>query len=205
MIYQGEPLCIIYLDYHFVNIKFLYKSIYEDITNFYNMRTSNLRHLSKILNYLAGTPPGEVSTYNLGKNLNIDDKTAAHYLNMLHETGLLEIIYAQETGNASLRKPEKIFLNNTNLLYSLIHHLEKPVEIGTVRELTFIQTTKNAGLQVYYSKQGDYQIGQTIFEIGGKNKTKHQIKDHSNAILVKDDIILAFNGCVPLIHFGFLY
>lgn len=169
------------------------------------MRTSNLRHLSKILNYLAGTPPGEVSTYNLGKNLNIDDKTAAHYLNMLHETGLLEIIYAKETGNASLRKPEKIFLNNTNLLYSLIHHLEKPVEIETVRELAFIQTTKNAGLEVYFSKQGDYQIGQTIFEIGGKNKTKKQISGLSHALLVKDDIVSGFEGTIPLIYLGFLY
>lgn len=193
------------LSYYQRLLQVIDKTIYEDITNFYNMKTTNLRHLSRILNYLVGTPPGEVSTYNLGKNLNIDDKTAAHYLYMLQETGLVEILFAREQGNAGLRKPEKVFLNNTNLHYSLVNSLNKSTEIGTIRELAFIQMTKNAGLQVYYSKQGDYQIGETIIEIGGKNKTKKQIAHISNSILVKDDIITAFNGTIPLIYWGFLY
>ena len=186
-------------------IQVIEKTIYEDITNFYNMKTGNLRHLSKILNFLATIPPGEISTYNLGKNLGIDDKTAAHYLHMLFETGLVEIIYAQEQGNTYLRKPEKVFLNNTNLQYMLVSHFEKTAEIGTIRELAFIQATKNAGFQVYYSKIGDYKIGEQIFEIGGKNKTKHQIKGHTDAVIVKDDVISAFKGSIPLVYFGFLY
>lgn len=193
------------LSYYQRLLQVIDKTIYEDITNFYNMRTSNLRHLSKILNYLAGTPPGEVSTYNLGKNLNIDDKTAAHYIQMLQETGLCEIIFAREQGNAGLRKPEKVFLNNTNLHYSLGENLNKHIEIGTIRELAFIQATKNAGLKVYYSKQGDFQINDTIFEIGGKNKTKKQLSGLSNSMLIKDDIVTAFNGTIPLISLGFLY
>ncbi len=44
--------------------------------------------------------------------------------------------------------------------------------LGTVRELAFIQATKNAGLDVFHSKQGDYQIDQFTFEIGGKNKNR---------------------------------
>lgn len=193
------------LSYYQRLLQVIDKTIYEDITNFYNMKTSNLKHLSKILNYLASTPPGEISTYNLGKNLNLDDKTAAHYLHMLQETGLVEVILAREQGNAGLRKLEKVFLNNTNLHYSLVNNLDKPADIGTIRELAFIQATKNAGLQVYYSKKGDYQIGQIIFEIGGKNKTKKQLAGLSNAVLVKDDIIAAFSGTIPLVYFGFLY
>lgn len=193
------------LSYYQRLLQVIEKTIYGDITNFYNMKTSNLRHLSKILNYLAGTPPGEISTYNLGKNLNIDDKTASHYLHMLEETGLVEIIYAHDQGNAFLRKPEKVFLNNTNLHYSLISHLEKPNEIGTIRELAFIQATKNASLKVYYSKKGDYQIGGNIFEIGEKNKKRKQIAGIPNATLVKDNIISTFNGTIPLVYFGFLY
>ncbi len=181
------------------------KTIYEDITNFYNMKTSNLRHLSKILNFLVTIPPGEISTYNLGKNLNIDDKTASHYLHMLQETGLVEIIYAQEHGNAFLRKPEKVFLNNTNLHFSLLGHTEKTGSIETIRELAFIQATKNAGFNVYYSKIGDYKVSEHLFEIGGKNKTRQQLKGQSNASLVKDDIIFSFDNSIPLIHFGFLY
>ncbi len=193
------------LTYYQRILRVIDKTIYEDISNFYNMKTSNLRHLGKILNYLASIPPGEISTYNLGKNLSIDDKTAANYLNMLKETGLVEIIYPRESGNQGLRKPEKVFLNNTNLHYALGAHSANNVLIGTIRELAFIQATKLSGLDIFHNKQGDYQIGPYVFEIGGKNKTKKQIAGIENALIVKDDTVAAMQGMIPLVFFGFLY
>ena len=79
------------------------------------------------------------------------------------------------------------------------------IVIGTIRELSFIQATKNAGLDVFHSKQGDYQIGQFTFEIGGKNKTRKQLSGLENALVVKDDTVSATSGMVPLVFFGFLY
>jgi predicted AAA+ superfamily ATPase len=193
------------LTYYQRILRVIDKSIYEDISNLYNMKTGNLRHLGKILNYLVSIPPGEISTYNLGKNLSIDDKTAAHYLNMLKDTGLVEIIYPRERGNLGLRKPEKVFLNNTNLHYALGAHSANQIMIGTIRELAFVQSTKNAGLDIFHNKQGDYQIGPYIFEIGGKNKTKKQITGLDNAFIVKDDTVSAMHGIIPLVFFGFLY
>jgi len=181
------------------------KTIYEDITNYYNLKTANLIYLSKILNYLASIPPGNISTYNVGKNLGIDDKTAASYLLMLKETGLVEIIYAVATGNQVLRKPEKVFLDNTNLHYALQSDSAKPTDLGTVRELAFVQSTVNAGLLVFHHKTADYQIGQYVYEIGGKNKTRQQLQGIKDAFLVKDDIVVASSGVIPLFYFGFLY
>ncbi len=193
------------LSYYQKLLRVIDKTIYEDISNFYNLKTSSLRIMGKILNYLASIPPGEISTYNLGKNLKIDDKTAASYLNMLQETGLVEIIYPRETGNQGLRKPEKVFLNNTNFHYALGSHLASDIVIGTIRELAFIQATKNSELDVFHSKQGDYQIGSFTFEIGGKNKTRKQVAHVENAIVVKDDTVSATPGSIPLVFFGFLY
>ena len=193
------------LSYYQKLLRVVDKTIYEDISNHYSMKTTNLRHMGKILNYLASIPPGEISTYNLGKNLSIDDKTASNYLNMLKETGLVEIIYSREGGNQGLRKPEKVFLNNTNLQYALGEHLASEIALGTIRELSFIQATKHSGLDVFHSKQGDYQIGSFTFEIGGKNKTRKQITGIENAFVVKDDTVAAMKGMVPLIFFGFLY
>ena len=104
-----------------------------------------------------------------------------------------------------MRKPEKVFLNNTNLHYALGEHLASDIMIGTIRELSFIQSTKLSGLDVYHSKQGDYQIGQFTFEIGGKNKTRKQLAGMNNAFIVKDDTIAAMPGMIPLVFFGFLY
>ena len=181
------------------------KTIYEDIANFYNLKTGNLKYLSKILNYLASVSPGKISTYNLSQNLKIDDKTAGHYLKILSETGLVDIIYPTESSNARLRKPEKVFLNNTNLHYAIGNHLAKPIEIGAVRELCFIQFIKNAGFDIFCDKHGDYYVDQTVYEVGGKNKTRDQIKNIKNAFLVKDDILLPSAGVIPLLYFGFLY
>lgn len=104
-----------------------------------------------------------------------------------------------------LRRPEKIFLNNTNLQYALGQHLGSSIEIGAIRELFFIQSTKNAGLDIFYHKKGDYEINGSIFEIGGKNKTRAQIKNESSAFLVKDDSMIFRQGEIPLLYFGFLY
>jgi hypothetical protein len=111
-----------------------------------------------------------------------------------------------EGGGSGLRKHAKIFLNNTNLIYTLNRYLGQPVVKGTVRELFFIQSLQNLGVELFYSKQGDYRTNDTIFEIGGKNKTRAQLKGVSEAsFLVKDGIIHPLKGEIPLFLFGFLY
>ena len=181
------------------------KTIFEDISQFYNLKTNNLFHLNKILNFLASIPPGQINIHNLAKNLSIDDKTTFNYLNMLNNTGLIRIIYPTANGNQILRKPEKIFLNNTTLLSTINKFLAKPVDQGNLRELFFIQSVENANIPVFYSKEGDYQVNEFIFEIGGKNKTKKQIKNSIHALLVKDDILVSTKNEIPLYFFGFLY
>lgn len=180
------------------------KSIYEDIANFYKLKTENLHHLKRILSFLATIPPGEVNTNNLAKNLSIDNKTAFHYLNILSEAGLVHLIYPQATGNQVLRKVEKVFLNNTTLHYALNEQLFRPVQKGAIRELFFIQSLHNAGVDIFYTKQADYIAMDSHFEIGGKNKSSHQIRG-TEGFLVKDDILASSKGVIPLFYMGFLY
>gem|GEM_PF-5059535 len=71
------------------------------------------------MGFLASIPPGKMNVNNITKNLSIDYKTTFHYLTMLQETSLIRMLYTQEGGNALLRKPEKIYLHNTSLLYTL--------------------------------------------------------------------------------------
>jgi predicted AAA+ superfamily ATPase len=181
------------------------KTIYEDIANFYSLKTENLQLFRKVLNFLAGITPGQVNVHNLAKNLSVDDKTAANYLKILAETGLVNLIFPAEHGKQGLRRPEKIFLNNTNLQYALENHLASSVELGTIRELFFIQSIKNSGLEIFHSKNGDFIVNGSTFEIGGKNKTRKQVKNIENSFLVKDAVFISRNGEIPLIFFGFIY
>ncbi|MFI4955888.1 MAG: ATP-binding protein [Gammaproteobacteria bacterium] len=180
------------------------KTIYEDIANFYKLKTENLHYLKRILSYLATIPPGEVNTNNLARYLGVDNKTAYHYLHILSETGLVSLIYPQATGNQVLRKVEKIFLNNTTLHYALNEQLASPIEKGTIRELFFVQSLRSAGVDVFYNKQGDFMALDTVFEIGGKNKTRRQLSS-STGIVVKDDVLVSGQGVIPLYYWGFCY
>lgn len=198
--YQENPL-----SYYEKLLEVIDKTIYEDIASFYNLKTANLYHFKKILSFLTSVPPGSLNVHNLGKNLSIDDKTAMNYLVSLNETGLVNLIYPVEGGNQGLRRPEKIFLNNTNLQFAIEGNIGATIEVGTIRELFFIQTLLQAGLNVFHSKKGDYTVGSYTFEIGGKNKTTQQIKDIDNAFLVKADILASSKREIPLMLLGFLY
>ena len=198
--YNEQPL-----SYHEKLLAIIDKSIFEDIADFYNIKTSSLAIHRKILTYLASTPPGSINTHNLAKNMSSDDKTILNFLTHLQKTGLIRLIFPAETGNAALRRPEKIFLNNTNFQYALEGRLQGPLDLGRVRELTFIQLTQSAGLELFQSKAGDYSINEFCFEVGGKNKTPQQIKHIPHSFLVKDDLMLSRKREIPLMYFGFLY
>ncbi len=181
------------------------KAIYQDIANFYQLKTQNLVHFKRILNFLATIPPGELSINNLAKNLQIDNKTAQFYLEILSEIMVVRKVTIAEGGHKLLRLPGKVFIDNTTLLTALNNYLGEPLSVGTVRELFFLQSTINARLSVFYSNIGDYMIEQYTFEVGGKNKTNRQLKDQDNSFIVKDGVLHPSYNSIPLYLFGFLY
>jgi len=184
------------------------KTVHEDIASYYSLKTTNLHFFKQILHYLCTTPPGRVNAYNLAKTLGLDSKTALHYLLILQETGLVRLIYSDKKGSALIRKPVKVFVDNTTLLYMINETLGLDVNVGTARELFFLSMVQNSGEKVFYSNDGgDYCCQDIVFEIGGRGKGRKQIKGISGhqAFLVKDDILHASAETIPLWLFGFLY
>lgn len=185
----------------------LEKTIHEDISGYYSLKTENLVYFKKILAFLATVPPGGVNIHKLATNLGIDDKTVGHYLTILHETGLVRPVETGARGHGVLRRVGKFFLDNTTLHHAVCDGLGQPVDPGTVRELFFLQCASNAGHEVRLSNRGgDFQIGDRIFEVGGANKRRKQLQENSeNAFVVKDRILAGFKGTIPLHCLGFLY
>ncbi len=183
------------------------KTIFEDIANFFNLPTANLHYFKKILYCLSTIPPGEINIHNLAGNLGIDDKTALNYVSMLQKTGLVTMLFSDKRGGSLVRKPEKVFLENTTMYHSVCFDLGQIIDTGTIRELFFINTLINSGENVFYSKNaGDYKVNEIIFEIGGKSKKGKQIRNLKNeAFQVKDDILVGNKSTIPLYLFGFQY
>src|SRR5690606_4914832 len=102
----------------------------------------------------------------------------------------------------ALQKPDKIYIENTNLSFAL---QEKP-NPGTLRETVFLNQLRNAGHRVHLAKKADFLIDKTFtFEVGGRNKSRKQLEGLNSAFVVADDIVLGFGKKIPLWLFGFLY
>ncbi|MBQ9677098.1 MAG: hypothetical protein IJV44_03070 [Prevotella sp.] len=104
-----------------------------------------------------------------------------------------------------LQKPDKIYLDNTNLLYALCP--QKP-ETGTVRETFIANQLASAGHTIEYAgyKRGDFRIdNDTVIEVGGADKGYGQLAGQEHSFIAADDIESAYLRKIPLWAFGFLY
>lgn len=159
--------------------------------------------LKKLLAAIASTVPYVPNLVNLRQELFVaDQRTLLRYLDFLEKAEVLNTFSQKTKGNKILHKPDKIYLGNTNYFYALNMHGE---EMGTIREL-FFQTQVGVNHSLKIPRSGDFIVNDKfIFEIGGKNKTQHQIRDLTNAYLVLDDIENGIFNRIPLWLFGFLY
>ena len=123
------------------------------------------------------------------------------WLSNLENARLLNLLAAEGKGVSILQKPEKLYLENTNLMYAM----KALPEIGTVRETFLLNQLVNAKLSVTLPKTGDFYTRNTYIEVGGKNKTNKQVKSQDNHLIAVDEIESGFGNKLPLWLFGFLY
>jgi len=192
--------------YHEKIINIINKTVYQDISGFYKLKTENLIIFMKIVTYLSTIPPGELNVNSISKHVGKDNKTIETYLDILNETGLAYLLSDNKSGGGILKGKKKIYLGNPNLYKAISSDTGFNYKKGTVRELFFINMIVNSGKKIFYSKVGDFVVDGKNFEIGGKNKSEKQISsDLKNSFVVKDDILYANKRDIPLYLFGFLY
>lgn len=193
-------------NYHQKILNVIDKTIYEDISHFYKLKTENLIQFRKILSYLATVPPGSLNRNSISRHTGLDNRTVENYLRILNETGLISLVKAGKAGSNLLKSTEKIYLDNTNIYKAITDELGFTYNKGTVREIFFINMIRNSGDKIFYSSIGDFRVRDYFFEVGGKGKSRKQIKNHlEHSFLVKDDILYPESRVIPLHLFGFLY
>ena len=123
----------------------------------------------------------------------------------LEEAKLIRRLFTDLETTSDLQKPDKILLDNPNLIYTLS---SVEPEIGTVRECYFCNQLSGAGYKVEYGglKTGDFKIdGSLVFEVGGPDKGFRQVKGEKEGYVASDGIESAVLRKIPLWAFGFLY
>lgn len=127
--------------------------------------------------------------------------SVADYCLYIEEAGLIAQLRDDTGGIRGLGKVDKIYLDNTTLIYNLVGD---NADIGNVRE-TFFFNQMRVNHDVITSSASDFMIDNYTFEVGGRKKGKKQIEGIPNAFIVKDDIEFASGNIIPLWHFGFIY
>ena len=158
--------------------------------------------LKQLLSIIAESAPFIPNISKLSERMLIHRQTLLSYLQYLGESKLTHSLFRNTQGIKALQKPDKLYLDNTNLAYLF---RGDRADIGTLRE-TFLlnQLAKDHG--VTYTQAGDFLVdGSTTIEVGGKNKTGRQIKDSAEGFIAADNLEYGFGRKVPLWLFGFLY
>ena len=173
-----------------------------DIPQFELIQTSGIIYLKKLLKIISRSVPFKPNMNSLSSRTGISLNTMKTYLKYLSDAKLLSLLYFPDSGINSLNKPEKIYLENANLIYNLADNLP---DIGNIRETFFFnQLSKTDNINA--SKRADFIVNNYYtFEIGGKNKQQKQIRNIENSFIVKDNIEIGTDNIIPLWLFGFLY
>ncbi len=176
-------------------------TVEDDIPKYAEMTVAASVKLKKLMFMLAQSVPYKPNYTTLARDLDLSRNTLPDYIDYLEKSGLFNALREKSTGDGLLQKPEKLYLDNSNIIYAL--GLDKSDD-GTIRETMFLSWTRQM-YAVYSSKISDFEIDGITFEVGGRNKTGRQIKSAERGFVVKDDIEYAVGNTIPIWMFGFLY
>ncbi len=165
---------------------------------------ASIKKILKLLSLLTESVPYTPDLNDLKRKLEIGDiRTLKQYLKFLEDSDVILSVSRKGRGFSELEKPEKIYLNNTNLVYALAE--SDRLDIGNLRE-TFFVNIISSFYKIQTVQKGDFLVADKYtFEVGGKNKSFSQFKGIDNSFLAVDDIETGIGKKIPLWLFGFLY
>jgi uncharacterized protein len=172
-----------------------------DIPMYAGMNVSTGRKLKQLLAIIAKSVPFKPNMTSISTAILSSRNNIADYCLFIEEAGLIAQLRDTTGGIRGLGKVDKIYLDNTNLIYSLASINSNS---GNIRE-TFFFNQLRLKHDVIVSPVADFQIDEYTFEVGGKSKGLKQIQGLENAFIVKDSIELGYLNTIPLWHFGLTY
>ena len=175
--------------------------IENDLPAVENISYETLLKVKRLLMIISEHVPFEPNMSELWKQLSTNNELGLRMLYSLDKAQILSLLTSKTKSYKYLSKPDKIFLNNPNLMHTLC----PMVEIGNERE-TFFNSQMSVAHEVKFPQKGDFLVNDRyLFEVGGKNKTFDQIKDIPDSFLAVDETEVGFSNRIPLWMFGMTY
>jgi predicted AAA+ superfamily ATPase len=174
----------------------------NDLPAIENVEYTTIRKIKKLLMIISSLVPYTPNINKLSSEIESNRANTVRYLDYLQKAGLIKGFLSSSKGMGLMNRPDKIYLDNTNLLYALT---QSNVNTGNIRE-TFFAGQLSVSHMLNTSPKGDFLLNnKQIFEIGGSGKNFNQIKDLTDSYIAMDEIENGHGNKIPLWLFGFTY
>lgn len=158
--------------------------------------------IKKLLAVIGESAPFIPNITQLAAKIGISRQTLLIYLKYLEDAKLINQLYKKSRGLSILEKPEKILMENTNLI-ELFNG--ENANTGSRRE-TFVLNQLLHSHKVDFSEESDFFVdSKYTFEVGGKNKKRKQIQEIPDSYIIADDIEFGTDRQIPIWLLGFMY
>jgi len=188
-------------DYNIRLQQIINQTLESDIPLYAEMNIAVGRKLKQMLAIIAQSVPFKPNFSKIAGLIGVSRNNIADYCLLMEQAGLILQLRNSVADIHSLGRVEKIYLDNTNLIYALA---SENTNIGNVRETFFFNQTK-VKHETFASPISDFEIEGMTFEIGGRSKEQKQIQSAKNGFVVKDNIEFGYSNVIPLWHFGMIY
>lgn len=188
-------------EYEMELLQVINQTMEVDIPTHLQANVSLGKKLKSLLMVVAKSVPFKPVMQRLAEATGISRNDIPDYLVYMERAGMITQLRDATGGIRGLGKVEKLYLDNTNLIYALS---PEHADIGNVRE-TFFMNQMRVLNDVTGSSISDFEINGKTFEIGGRKKGQKQIENAEEGYIVKDDIESGYANVIPLWTFGLNY
>lgn len=189
------------VEYAMELLQIINQTMEVDIPQHINANISVGRKLKNLLSVVSKNVPFKPVMQKLADVTGISRNDVPSYLVYMEKAGMITQLRDTTGGIRGMGKVEKLYLDNTNLIYALSPN---HADIGNIRETFFINQMRVRN-DVVSSRVSDFEIENKVFEIGGRKKGQKQISTVENGYVVKDDIETGYANVIPLWAFGLNY
>ncbi|MBP7433545.1 ATP-binding protein, partial [bacterium] len=174
------------------------KVLFEDIGIVFNLPVNKIPAMKKLLWLVATSHPFTLNIEGIATDLGITRPTVYNYLEILENADLFKSVKALGKGAGFIRKPGKLYFENTNLLLAIAGSVKIEAQSGTLRE-TFFVNQLSQDHKISLHEKCDFVIDEKYhFEIGGPSKKEKQISGVESSYLAIDGIETGFQKRIPL-------
>jgi uncharacterized protein len=202
--YFNDYLVFGYFPYFIDNPNFYANSLLKhinlaleiDVPYINQIELKYLSRLRKLLHIIASGTPLSPNVSKLANDVQTSRATVMNYLRYLKNAKLIQLLYSNGEDD-EVKKPDKIYMHNTNLLYAIAPNNAKKLNL----QHTFFYNQVSCKLNVNSSKVADFLVDNKYhFIVNG-----FDAKAEKGIYSATDMIEIGSNNKIPLWLFGFLY